>query len=183
MKNFMNTYKTILVGLTLILLTQCTSEEINLPRLDKVDISLDLLDSNNESKRVFKYGEEMVLAINLKNQNEDAIRFTYSKITCHDPILDIKVTDKNDIIVGDFLPDTGSYACTLELIINELNNSEELHHNEQWQSPVTNSVGDTFINKKLEVGSYTFSSSFSIQNYDQTESRDVDLELSFEVVK
>ena len=181
----MSTLKTIMVGLTLVLISQCSSEEIKLPELDKIDISLDMLDSNNESKRVFKYGEKMIFALNVKNQNDDAISYTYTDVVCDNPILGFTVTDSNGVTVGDFLPDSGELNCTLELVVIELTSSQILNYKKSWLEPVLENNGDTTYNKTLDVGTYNFNCSFSMKNWGDgdEENRDVDLEMSFEVVE
>ena len=155
-----------IIALSLILLI-LSCEKDNLKSINDLEVHIDLLDDNNNSSRIFSYGEDLVFKYSEMNNTTDTIYYYGT----HCPTFQFKVYDESDNLIGDAIP--SNWGCTAILLLLNIGPKETKVSEINWFNDTTNAP--------LPIGRYKLKFVNTIDIPKINESKKYNLKIEFKI--
>ena len=157
--------KKIIALCLMLLILSC--EKDNLRSVNDLEVKIDLIDPNNNSTRLFSYGEDLIFKYSETNNTTDTIYYCGT----HCPTFHFKVYDDSDKLIGDAIPD--NWGCTAILLLLNIGPKKTNISEISW-------FNDT-MNTPLPIGRYKLKFDNTIDIPEINESKKYNLIIKFKI--
>ncbi len=158
----------ILGSIIILIFSQCNKDKLY--AISDLEIHIDLVDTNNNSTRIFNSGEDMVFKYFEKNKSGAVIKYERTPTPC--PVFNFKVYDENDNYIGDAIPPR-HYCATWGWEDLKIDPTELKTYEINWFMDTANIV--------LPVGNYHLKYKNKISISEINESKEYNLIIDFSI--